>query len=149
MSMARERIEYYTSPFFSRPEHATLFFYQLEERRAWIVGSVALAALSFSCDLAVPDNLNVISSVLTEEAWVTCMCGHLGFTLLSSGPCRGFYAKLAKKILVFSHNASEVRVHFCDHHLTYLGRTRSTGLLRLRSRAVSKSSNYSSALVLP
>ncbi|KAJ7301334.1 hypothetical protein DFH08DRAFT_978887 [Mycena albidolilacea] len=103
MAMARERIEHYTSPFFNRDEDARLFFYQLEDRRAWIVGSVALAALSFSCDLDIPDNLNVISSVLTEDAWVTCMRDHLGYTIHSANPCVGFYAKLARRRLVFRH----------------------------------------------
>jgi hypothetical protein len=111
MAMARERIQHYTAPFFSKTEHATLFFYQLEDRRAWIVGSVALAALSFSCDLDIPDNLNVITSALTEDAWVTSMVDHLGFTLRSANPCRGFYAKLASRILVFSHKGTQVCVY--------------------------------------
>jgi hypothetical protein len=76
MSLAHERIEFYTSPFFPTPKISKLFFYQLEDRRAWIVGSVALAALSFSCNLAVPDNLNVITSTLTQDAWITCMLDH-------------------------------------------------------------------------
>jgi hypothetical protein len=103
MAMAREHIERYTSQFFVNSAHTTLFFYQLEDRRAWIVGSVALAALSFPCDLVVPNNLNVITSTLTESAWITCMCGHLGYTLRSALPCHGFYAKPGKKHLVFDH----------------------------------------------
>jgi hypothetical protein len=108
MCLARKRIEHYTSPFFVNSVHSTLFFYQLEDRRAWIVGSVALAALSFSCDLVVPDNLNVISSVLTETAWITCMRDHLGYSLIRE-QCGGFYKKLATGRLIFSHKEIEVR----------------------------------------
>lgn len=107
MSLARERVEHYTSPFFPSELLSTLFFYQLEDRRAWIVGSVALAALSFSCDLPVPSNLNVITSVLTEDAWITCMCDHMGYTLRSV-PCGGFYAKLAQSRLIFTHKDVQV-----------------------------------------
>jgi hypothetical protein len=83
-----------------------LFFYQLEDFRAWIVGSVALAALSFSCNLPVTDNLNVITSALTEEAWITCMLNH-GYKL-QPVPCGNFYAKLAQSRLIFSHEDIEV-----------------------------------------
>jgi hypothetical protein len=107
MCLARERIEFYTSPFFPTSKISKLFFYQLEDRRAWIVGSVALAALSFSCNLAVPDNLNVITSVLTEDAWITCMRDHLGYKLRPV-PCGNFYAKLAQSRLIFSHEDIEV-----------------------------------------
>jgi hypothetical protein len=116
MSLARERIEFYTSPFFPTPKVSKLFFYQLEDFRAWIVGSVALAALSFSCNLPgcnlpgcnlpVPDNLNVITSALTEEAWITCMLDH-GYKLRLV-PCGNFYAKLAQSRLIFSHEDIEV-----------------------------------------
>ncbi|KAJ7323242.1 hypothetical protein DFH08DRAFT_817815 [Mycena albidolilacea] len=102
MSLARERVEHYTSPFFPSELLATLFFYQLEDRRAWIIGSVVLAALSFSCDLPAPSNLNVITSGLTEDAWISCMCDHMGYTLRSV-PCGGFYAKLAQSRLIFTH----------------------------------------------
>ncbi|KAJ7331463.1 hypothetical protein DFH08DRAFT_814770 [Mycena albidolilacea] len=108
MAMARERIECYTSLFFCQMEHATLFFYQLEDRRAWIVGSIALAVLSFSCDFGVPYNLNVISSALMVDTWIACMRDQLGYTLrrCPSGP---FYAKLALGQLVFTHSKIENR----------------------------------------
>jgi hypothetical protein len=106
MSLARECIEFYTSPFFPTPKISKLFFYQLEDRRAWIVGSVALAALSFSCNLAVPDNLNVITSTLMQDAWITCMLDH-GYKLRPV-PCGNFYAKLAQSRLIFSHEDIEV-----------------------------------------
>ncbi|KAJ7301289.1 hypothetical protein DFH08DRAFT_827696 [Mycena albidolilacea] len=107
MSLARERVEHYTSPFFPSDLLPTLFFYQLEDHSAWIVGSVALAALSFSCDLPVPNNLNVITSASTEDAWITSMCDCMGYTLRSV-PCGGFYAKLAQSRLIFTHKDVQV-----------------------------------------
>jgi hypothetical protein len=80
----------------------------LEDRRAWIVGSVALAALSFSCDLVVPNNLNVITSALTEDAWITFFRDYLGYKLRSV-PCGSFYVKLARSRLIFTHDDIEVR----------------------------------------
>ncbi|KAF8209811.1 hypothetical protein K438DRAFT_2058800 [Mycena galopus ATCC 62051] len=36
----------------------------------WIVGSVALAALLFSCHMPVPENMNIISTRATHDSWV-------------------------------------------------------------------------------
>ncbi|KAJ7715697.1 hypothetical protein B0H14DRAFT_3522547 [Mycena olivaceomarginata] len=106
MSLARARIEFYTTPFFPTSKLVTMFFHELEDRRAWIVGSVALAALSFSCDLVVPNNLNVITSALTEDAWITFFRDHLGYKLRSV-PCGSFYVKLARSRLIFTHDDIE------------------------------------------
>jgi hypothetical protein len=108
ISLARARIEFYTAPFFPTSQLVTLFFHELEDRRAWIVGSVALAALSFSCDLVVPNNLNVITSALTEDAWITFFRDHFGYKLRSV-PCSSFYVKLARSKLIFTHDDIEVR----------------------------------------
>ncbi|KAJ7300445.1 hypothetical protein DFH08DRAFT_973866 [Mycena albidolilacea] len=106
MSLARARIEFYTTPFFPTSKLVTMFFHELEDRRAWIVGSVALAALSFSCDLVVPNNLNVITSALTEDAWITFFRDLLGYKLRSV-PCGSFYVKLARSRLIFTHDDIE------------------------------------------
>ncbi|KAJ7751855.1 hypothetical protein B0H14DRAFT_3513061 [Mycena olivaceomarginata] len=106
MSLARACIEFYTALFFPTSQLVTLFFHELEDRRAWIVGSVALAALSFSCDLVVPNNLNVITSALTEDTWITFFRDHFGYKLRSV-PCGSFYVKLARSRLIFMHDNIE------------------------------------------
>ncbi|KAF8147152.1 hypothetical protein K438DRAFT_1780240 [Mycena galopus ATCC 62051] len=68
-----------------------------------IVGSVALATLSFRQDFASPDNMNVITSPLTESIWIQFMCGTLGFYLQSDCPCDGFYSLTAKRFMTFAH----------------------------------------------
>ncbi|KAF8215300.1 hypothetical protein K438DRAFT_1955278 [Mycena galopus ATCC 62051] len=103
MSIARERIMRYVKPFFAPANHIPSLFYAMENNRAWIVGSVALAVLSFGADVGVPCNLNLISSSATEESWISVMCDVLGFSLRSSSPCKGYYASLGKHFLVFKH----------------------------------------------
>ncbi|KAF8143036.1 hypothetical protein K438DRAFT_1994318 [Mycena galopus ATCC 62051] len=90
MGIACERIMHYVKPFFGPTNHVP-------------IGSVALAVLSFGADIDIPSNLNLVSSAATEESWVAVMCGTMGFTLQSSGACKGYYATLGKSLLVFKH----------------------------------------------
>jgi hypothetical protein len=146
MSLARARIEFYTMPFFPTSKLVTLFFHELEDRRAWIVGSVALAALSFSCDLVVPNNLNVIASALMEDAWITFFRDHLGYKLRSV-PCSSFYVKLARSRLIFTHDDIEVRcLPFTQTCCSTLHP--STKQSQSRSPAAWKYSSYSSVLAV-
>ncbi|KAF8166594.1 hypothetical protein K438DRAFT_1984145 [Mycena galopus ATCC 62051] len=103
MSMARERIMRYLKPFFAPANHVPSFFYAMENNRSWVVGSVALAVLSFGADIDIPSNLNLISCASTEGSWITVMCDVMGFTLHSSSQCKGYYASLGKHLLVFRH----------------------------------------------
>jgi hypothetical protein len=146
MSLARARIEFYTAPFFPTSQLVTLFFHELEDRRAWIVGSVALAALSFTCDLVVPNNLNVITSALTEDAWITFFRDHFGYKLRSV-QCGSFYVKLARSRLIFSHDDIEVSCLPCTRTCCSSPRP-STRQSQSRSPATWKYSNYSSVLAV-
>ncbi|KAK7001759.1 hypothetical protein R3P38DRAFT_3216046 [Favolaschia claudopus] len=101
--LARQRVLRYTRPFFDGETALRCFFHSLEDQKAWIVGSVALAALSFTCDFAIPKNLNIIGPYKDEETWPAVMCGALGFSLVSSELCSGQYAMLGKRFLVFVH----------------------------------------------
>jgi hypothetical protein len=146
MSLARALIEFYTAPFFPTSQLATLFFHELGDRRAWIVGSIALAALSFSCDLVVPNNLNVITSALTEDAWITFFRDHFGYKLRSV-PCSSFYVKLAQSRLIFTHD--DIKVSCLPLTRTRCSTLRSsTKQLQSRSHAVWKYSSYSSVLAV-
>lgn len=103
MAMIRARGMRYTCPFFPSAESSNHFFHHLDDRRAWIVGSVALAAISFSCDPPTPDNLNVISSYLTEHIWVRFMCDVLRFNVIFNERCAGYYGNLGSPFMVLVH----------------------------------------------
>ncbi|KAF8177136.1 hypothetical protein K438DRAFT_1978783 [Mycena galopus ATCC 62051] len=103
MSMSREWIMRYVAPFFSPAHHIPSLFYTMENTGSWIVGSVALAVLSFGADMAAPANLNLIASANRAEAWTELFCDVMGFTLRWSHPCTGYYATLGKRYLVFRH----------------------------------------------
>jgi hypothetical protein len=120
--------------------------HELEDRRAWIVGSVVLAALSFNCDLVVPNNLNVITSALIEDTWITFFCDHFGYKL-SSVPCGSFYVKLVQSRLIFTHNDIEVScLPFTQTCCSTL--CSSTKQLQSWSHTAWKYSSYSSVLAV-
>ncbi|KAF8217215.1 hypothetical protein K438DRAFT_1748311 [Mycena galopus ATCC 62051] len=103
MKLASSRVRRYTSPFFPVHRDLDTFFHHLEQRHSWIVSSVALATLSFGQDFDSPDNMNVVTSLLTESIWIQFMCGTLGFTLTSDMDCVGSYAYAGKRFMTFVH----------------------------------------------
>ncbi|KAF8126865.1 hypothetical protein K438DRAFT_2001153 [Mycena galopus ATCC 62051] len=99
----RRRIIRYVAPFLRDALDVSIFFSRLGTSRSWIVGSVALAAVSCGRDVRVPDNLNIIAAHGTAQAWIGFWRDELGFTMLMAKPCTGFYAQQGRYYLTFSH----------------------------------------------
>ncbi|KAJ7086505.1 hypothetical protein C8R44DRAFT_893570 [Mycena epipterygia] len=102
-SLLRGRILRYTRPFFVSDLDHTVFFNALEDRRAWVVGSVVLAILSLLSDPAVPDNLNVNTSGVTENCWVNTMVSVLKYDMVDYGCCKGNYLETGRTFMRFVH----------------------------------------------
>ncbi|KAK7030812.1 hypothetical protein R3P38DRAFT_2775085 [Favolaschia claudopus] len=103
LGVTRGRILRYTKAFFKAPSHRQSFFYVLEGQRAWIVGAIPLAVLSFGLEPPVPSCLNVISPYGTGAEWVTLMTKALGFTVTTYSRITGEFTTLGEKYFIFKH----------------------------------------------
>ncbi|KAF8193082.1 hypothetical protein K438DRAFT_1969566 [Mycena galopus ATCC 62051] len=103
--LLRHRVARYVRPFFSQEQDVAVFFAHLGQSRAWIVGSVALAVVSLTCNVQGPANLNIMAQYGTAQIWVRFFVDKLGYSLSSASLCSGFYAQLGHYYLVFTHEA--------------------------------------------
>ncbi|KAJ7079404.1 hypothetical protein B0H15DRAFT_954040 [Mycena belliarum] len=103
----RSRIRRYTRPFFPSTDSLHLFFLALEATQSWIVGSVALAAVSVLSDVPVPNNLNIISTCHQVKQWVTFLVDVCHFEERQRVMCRGAYAHVGSIYAVFVHPARQ------------------------------------------
>jgi hypothetical protein len=108
--MIRERVIHYTLPFFVCGDDHQRFFQNLEDSRSWIVGCVALATMSFSCDPVVPHLMTVLSPSFACSTWREFMVADLGFTNEGVHVPTGYYAGLARYIMDFTHVNNPVRL---------------------------------------
>lgn len=113
--MIRKRIMRYTLPFFVGVDEYHSFFQNLEESRSWIVGSVALATLSFSCDPVEPHLMTVLSPSFACSTWRDFMVTEMGFTIQRVHIPTGYYSGLARCIMDFSHDNNPVQsnLYYC------------------------------------
>jgi hypothetical protein len=108
--MIRKRVIHYTLPFFVCVDDHQRFFQNLEDSRSWIVGCIALATVSFSCDPVVPHLMTVLSPSFAFSTWREFMVADLGFTNEGVHVPTGYYAGLARYIMDFTHVNNPVRL---------------------------------------
>jgi hypothetical protein len=114
--MIRQRIIRYTLPFFAGADEHHRFFQNLEESRSWVVGPVALAALSFSCDPDGPHIMTVLSPSFALSTWRDFMTTELGFNTEHVRVPTGYYRGIARCIIDFSHSNNPVWPIILYHH---------------------------------
>ncbi|KAJ6512264.1 hypothetical protein C8R47DRAFT_1064861 [Mycena vitilis] len=108
------RVLRYTTPFFtkiprsldpptSNPILFRRFFQTLEVAKSWIVGSVALAAMSVLSDPGCPANINIITQARQLGTWRNFLVRQSGFGIVCRGWSNGPYAMTGGLVFEFRH----------------------------------------------